>query len=264
MAVDRPSFADLTGVDEPSPTPSASTPPAASRWPMSPAARASRARPCRGSSTRVPASSPRRAPASRRRWPSSATGRIARRGRCAPGAPRRSDSSSRRSRPWATRACCRRWRMPRTPRGYALTVVTLGADGGVAAAFERLREQGVDGVVVLNEASALARGRARAARPRARRGRCADRSAQPRRRTTSCSPTTPAARGRPPPICSRSATAPCTCSPVPSRPSRPPSASAAGGSPSRMPERPRRRSSGATGPRHPVTRRPPASPPTPR
>src|SRR6187399_2868360 len=42
-------------------------------------------------------------------------------------------------------------------RGYALTVVTLGADGGVAAAFERLREQGVDGVVVLNEASALAR-----------------------------------------------------------------------------------------------------------
>ena len=42
-------------------------------------------------------------------------------------------------------------------RGYALTVVTLGADSGIPHAFERLREQGVDGVVVLNEASALAR-----------------------------------------------------------------------------------------------------------
>jgi DNA-binding LacI/PurR family transcriptional regulator len=42
-------------------------------------------------------------------------------------------------------------------RGYALTVVTLGADAGIAAAFERLRDQGVDGVLVLNEASALAR-----------------------------------------------------------------------------------------------------------
>ncbi len=42
-------------------------------------------------------------------------------------------------------------------RGYALTVVTLGADSAVSHAFERLREQGVDGVVVLNEASALAR-----------------------------------------------------------------------------------------------------------
>ncbi len=41
-------------------------------------------------------------------------------------------------------------------RGYALTVVTLGADAGIAAAFDGLREQGVDGVVVLNEASALA------------------------------------------------------------------------------------------------------------
>lgn len=40
-------------------------------------------------------------------------------------------------------------------RGYALTVVTLGADGA-AAAFERLAEQGVDGVIVLNEATALA------------------------------------------------------------------------------------------------------------
>lgn len=42
-------------------------------------------------------------------------------------------------------------------RGYALTVVTLGA-GGVATAFEQLRDQGVDGAIVLNEASAVARG----------------------------------------------------------------------------------------------------------
>src|SRR5687768_7939074 len=41
-------------------------------------------------------------------------------------------------------------------RGYALTVVTLGALGDVAAAFARLSEQGVDGVVVLNEATAAA------------------------------------------------------------------------------------------------------------
>ena len=42
-------------------------------------------------------------------------------------------------------------------RGYALTVVTLGAHSDVSSAFERLREQGVDGVVVLNEATAAAR-----------------------------------------------------------------------------------------------------------
>lgn len=44
-------------------------------------------------------------------------------------------------------------------RGYALTVVTLGVPGrhGVAEAFARLRDQGVDGALVLNEASALAR-----------------------------------------------------------------------------------------------------------
>jgi DNA-binding LacI/PurR family transcriptional regulator len=41
-------------------------------------------------------------------------------------------------------------------RGYALTVVTLGLEGGVSAAFERLGDQGVDGVIVLNEATALA------------------------------------------------------------------------------------------------------------
>ncbi|MFE7845855.1 LacI family DNA-binding transcriptional regulator [Microbacterium sp. NPDC057407] len=42
-------------------------------------------------------------------------------------------------------------------RGYALTVVTLGAEPDVAAAFERLSEQGVDGTVVLNEATAAVR-----------------------------------------------------------------------------------------------------------
>lgn len=53
---------------------------------------------------------------------------------------------------------------------YALTVVTLGPDrlatthggsvgaGPVAAAFERLAEQGVDGAIVLNEATARVRG----------------------------------------------------------------------------------------------------------
>ena len=38
-------------------------------------------------------------------------------------------------------------------RGYALTVVTLGVGGDVAAAFERLADQGVDGAIVLNEAT---------------------------------------------------------------------------------------------------------------
>ena len=38
-------------------------------------------------------------------------------------------------------------------REYALTVVTLGADGDVSAAFERLSDQGVDGAIVLNEAT---------------------------------------------------------------------------------------------------------------
>lgn len=43
-------------------------------------------------------------------------------------------------------------------RGYALTVVTVGMGGGIDEAFDRLREQGVDGAIVLNEATALARG----------------------------------------------------------------------------------------------------------
>jgi DNA-binding LacI/PurR family transcriptional regulator len=41
--------------------------------------------------------------------------------------------------------------------GYALTVVTLGPDGDIDEAFDRLRDQGVDGAIVLNEATALAR-----------------------------------------------------------------------------------------------------------
>lgn len=40
-------------------------------------------------------------------------------------------------------------------RGYALTVITLGADTDIAGAFERLRDEGVDGAIVLNEATAL-------------------------------------------------------------------------------------------------------------
>lgn len=41
-------------------------------------------------------------------------------------------------------------------RGYDVAIVTLGSHD-VASAFERLQDQGVDGVVVINEASALAR-----------------------------------------------------------------------------------------------------------
>ena len=41
-------------------------------------------------------------------------------------------------------------------RGYALTVVT--AEGSIDEAFQRLHDQGVDGAIVLNEASALAAG----------------------------------------------------------------------------------------------------------
>lgn len=43
-------------------------------------------------------------------------------------------------------------------QGYALTVVTAPRRDDVAEAFTRLREQGIDGAIVLNEASALARG----------------------------------------------------------------------------------------------------------
>ena len=42
-------------------------------------------------------------------------------------------------------------------RGYALVVVTLGGGSEVAAAVERLRDQGVDGAIVLNEATDLVR-----------------------------------------------------------------------------------------------------------
>lgn len=43
-------------------------------------------------------------------------------------------------------------------RGFALTVVTASGREGVADSFERLRDQGIDGAVILNEATALARG----------------------------------------------------------------------------------------------------------
>jgi DNA-binding LacI/PurR family transcriptional regulator len=42
-------------------------------------------------------------------------------------------------------------------RGYALTVVTLARADAAPDAFERLRDQGVDGAIVLNEATAVAR-----------------------------------------------------------------------------------------------------------
>ncbi|QMU98585.1 LacI family transcriptional regulator [Microbacterium esteraromaticum] len=42
-------------------------------------------------------------------------------------------------------------------RGYALTVLTLGTGADIVDAFDRLRDQGVDGAIVLNEATALAR-----------------------------------------------------------------------------------------------------------
>lgn len=42
-------------------------------------------------------------------------------------------------------------------RGYAVVIARIGADGP-AEAFERLHEQGVDGAIVVNEASALLRG----------------------------------------------------------------------------------------------------------
>ena len=44
-------------------------------------------------------------------------------------------------------------------RGYAVVIARLGADGPEEA-FARLREQGVDGAIVVNEASALLRGAA--------------------------------------------------------------------------------------------------------
>ncbi|WP_438354930.1 LacI family DNA-binding transcriptional regulator [Microbacterium sp. CJ88] len=42
-------------------------------------------------------------------------------------------------------------------RGYALTVVTLTGPDAISDAFDRLRDQGVDGAIVLNEATAFAR-----------------------------------------------------------------------------------------------------------
>jgi len=45
-------------------------------------------------------------------------------------------------------------------RSYSLVVVTLGDRVDISDAFERLREQAVDGAIVLNEATELARGAA--------------------------------------------------------------------------------------------------------
>jgi DNA-binding LacI/PurR family transcriptional regulator len=42
-------------------------------------------------------------------------------------------------------------------RGFALTVVTATGEGAVAHGFAQLRDQGVDGAIVLNEATAAAR-----------------------------------------------------------------------------------------------------------
>ncbi|WES63046.1 substrate-binding domain-containing protein [Microbacter sp. GSS18] len=47
-----------------------------------------------------------------------------------------------------------------TARGYAVAVVTASGSDALAAAFEQLRDQGADGAVVLNEATALAAGSA--------------------------------------------------------------------------------------------------------
>ncbi len=47
-----------------------------------------------------------------------------------------------------------------TARGYAVTVVTASGADALAGAFEQLRDQGADGAVVLNEATALAAGSA--------------------------------------------------------------------------------------------------------
>ncbi len=43
-------------------------------------------------------------------------------------------------------------------RDYALTVVTATGPEGIVAAYDRLQEQGVDGAIVLNEATSVARG----------------------------------------------------------------------------------------------------------
>ncbi|QKJ21289.1 LacI family DNA-binding transcriptional regulator [Microbacterium hominis] len=45
-----------------------------------------------------------------------------------------------------------------TERGYAVTVVTASGADALVDAFERLHDQGVDGAIVLNEATAIARG----------------------------------------------------------------------------------------------------------
>lgn len=44
-----------------------------------------------------------------------------------------------------------------TERSYSVMVTTLGAEGSITDAFDRLHDQGVDGAIVLNEATSLAR-----------------------------------------------------------------------------------------------------------
>ncbi len=123
-----------------------------------------------------------------------------------------------------------------------------------ARRFERLREQGVDGLIVLNEATALARD---APVPSGLQLVVVDSpiDGDRFRRTASCSPTMSAAPAAPPRTCSHSATPRFTCWPVLPHRSRRTSASGAGGWLSRMPAPQSPRSSGGTGPRHPVIRR---------
>ena len=133
-------------------------------------------------------------------------------------------------------------------RGLALVVVTLHAevDGGIASAFERLEDQGVDGVVVLNEATLLARDGAppeglRLGRgvphipPPPRRGTV---GRAPGRRVPGAPvprrPTMPAARGRRHGTSSRSVIRASVTSPVRWAATRRPSASAVGARRSRM------------------------------
>ena len=87
-------------------------------------------------------------------------------------------------------------------QGYALVVVSPADRSGLDGAFTTLRDQGVDGAIVLNEATALARGAETPRGARPRRGRLARRTSGSR----SSSPTTPAAPTPPRCTCCRSAT----------------------------------------------------------
>nr|BFF10016.1 hypothetical protein GCM10025699_13190 [Microbacterium flavescens] len=148
-------------------------------------------------------------------------------------------------------------------RGYALTVVTLGAHPDVSSAFERLSDQGVDGVMVLNEATAAARD---APAPAGLRVVVVDTLPEPEGSgvSASSSPTTPAAPAPRPSTSCHSGIAPSTTSEVRRRRSRHPSGNAAGARRSRPPMHRSRRSCAATGPRRPATPPRPDSWATPR